>query len=97
MIDCALEGARQHDLWYRIVESALSLAPGKVRLHDLPRFDQPAVTRYGATTPAMLRCFRRWNGGKPYREQVKPYNFLLFFHPRPPVAGERAVRPVAPV
>jgi hypothetical protein len=96
MIDCALEVARQHDLWHRIVESAAGQAPGKLRLHDLPRFDQPAVTRYGATTPALLRCFRRWNAGKPYREQVKPYNFLLFFHPRPAVAGARAVRPVAP-
>jgi hypothetical protein len=39
--------------------------------------DRPALGRITASSPQMLRPFATWNKGKPYAEQVKPYNFLL--------------------
>jgi hypothetical protein len=74
-----------HDLWYRIVEAALGPTPEQVRIDDLPAFDAPAVSRYSATTPALLRWFREYNGGKAYRNQVRPFGFLLSF----PAASKR--------
>jgi hypothetical protein len=68
-----------HDLWYRIVEAALGPTPEQVRIDDLPGFDAPAVSRYSATTPGLLRWFKEYNGGKAYRDQVRPFGFLLSF------------------
>jgi hypothetical protein len=72
----------QHDLWYRIVLAALDGCPAQVDLDDIPGLDVPAVSRYGATTPALLRWFDRYNEGKLYREQVRPFGFLLAFQAR---------------
>ncbi len=69
----------QHDVWYRIVTAALEGHPDQVRLVDLPGFDHPSVSRYGATTPTLLRWFKTYNRGKPYREQVRPFGFMLAF------------------
>lgn len=69
----------QHDVWYRIVTAALEGRPEQVRLADLPGFNRPSVSRYGATTPALLRWFKTYNRGKPYREQVRPFGFMLAF------------------
>ncbi len=80
----------QCDLWYRIVEAALGDAPEQVRLEDLPGFQGPAVSRYAATTPNLLRWFDRYNNGKPYRNQVKPFNFLLSYQPGYNVPGGKA-------
>ncbi|MDP9370917.1 MAG: DNA polymerase [Chloroflexota bacterium] len=38
---------------------------------------QPAIGRITASNPALLRPFAQLNQGKPYAEQIKPYNFLL--------------------
>jgi hypothetical protein len=46
---------------------------------------QPAVSRYGATTPALLKWFETFNSGREYTEQVKPFNFLNAFHARPQI------------
>jgi DNA-binding phage protein len=69
----------QHDVWYRIICAALDGHAEQVALADLPNFGSPAVSRYAATTPALLRWFRRYNRGKPYREQVRPFGFMLAF------------------
>ena len=69
----------QHDLWYRIVSAALDGHPAQVDLADIAGLDVPAVSRYGATTPALLRWFEPYNAGRPYREQVRPFAFLLAF------------------
>ena len=42
-------------------------------------FDAPAVTQYTATTPDLLRSFRKYNAGKPYHRQVRPFGFMLMF------------------
>lgn len=68
-----------HDLWYRIVEAALAGHPDTVDLTGLPYMDMPAVRRYNATTPHILRWFDRYNAGKPYREQVRPFGFMLAY------------------
>ena len=41
------------------------------------------MSRYAATTPTLLRWFDRYNAGRPYREHVRPFGFLLAFHGRP--------------
>jgi hypothetical protein len=44
---------------------------------------KPAASRYGATTPKLLRWFKRFNQNRLYRDQVKPFNFLICFQGRP--------------
>jgi hypothetical protein len=39
--------------------------------------DRPALSRITASSPHVLRPFGSHNAGKPYAEQVKPFNFLL--------------------
>ncbi len=87
----------EHDLWHRIVEAALGPHPEQVRLDDLPGFDKPAVSRYAATTPRLLRWFWRFNNDRPYREQVRPFGFLLAFQADPIKSLDLALpRAVAP-
>ena len=69
----------QHDLWYQIVLAFLEGHPDWVELPNTRKLNQPARSRYGATTPALLRWFRKFNCGKPLREQVKPFNFMCAF------------------
>jgi transcriptional regulator with XRE-family HTH domain len=69
----------QHDVWHRIITAALDDHPGQVETHDLPRFTSPAVSRYAATTPRLLAWFKRFNRKRPYRQQVRPFGFLLAF------------------
>jgi hypothetical protein len=69
----------QYDLWYRIVIAALEGHPDALDYSDVPGFDCPAVMRYTATNPSLLAWFDRLNAGKPYSEQVRPYNFLYLF------------------
>src|SRR5947207_3399166 len=53
----------QHDLWYLIVLSGLSGKPAVVPIERLGGFDRPAVSRYSATSPTLLRWFTRLNEG----------------------------------
>lgn len=73
----------QYDVWYRIVEGALAGHAERVAYAGLPGFDAPAVSRYAATSPTLLRWFKRYNAGKAYREQVRPFGFLLALLTRP--------------
>jgi DNA-binding phage protein len=69
----------QHDLWYQIAKAFLAGHPDHVELPRTRKLDQPARSRYGATTPALLRWFRNFNQGKPLCDQVKPFNFMSAF------------------
>lgn len=69
----------QYDLWFKIVSAALKGAPNEVPLDYHAAFNEPAVSRYGATNPEMLGWFDAYNAAKPYLRQVKPFNFLLSF------------------
>ncbi|MGO4705785.1 hypothetical protein AB4072_08415 [Microvirga sp. 2MCAF38] len=67
----------QHDLWWTILTSALRGEPDVIDLGFHSALDQPAVSRYAATTPALLAWFKHYNKNRPYDHQVKPFNFLL--------------------
>ncbi|RWH30889.1 DNA polymerase domain-containing protein, partial [Mesorhizobium sp.] len=66
----------QYDLWMKILEAANSGKPALVDLDYHTALSQPAVCRYSATSPDLLRWFRKFNEGKPAERQVKPFNFL---------------------
>ncbi len=67
-------GGRQwiHDAWTWILTA-----------HDdpdapLPAWaDLPALSRVSVSSPVLLRPFAAWNAGRPWDQQVKPFNFLL--------------------
>jgi hypothetical protein len=73
----------QYDLWYRIIRGDLDGHPDQVDLSYHDALKQPAVSRYGATTPALLKWFAKFNRGREYPDQVKPFNFLNAYHARP--------------
>jgi hypothetical protein len=45
--------------------------------------DRPALSRFTANSPRLLRGFSAMNKGKPYPGQVKPFNLLLIAHTAP--------------
>jgi hypothetical protein len=62
-------------LWDGIVHEALG------HPYSWPAWlDRPAIGRITASSPTLLKPFADWNRGKPYAEQVKPFNFLLSAH-----------------
>ena len=73
----------QYDLWYKIIRAALDGHPDEVDLSYHDALKRPAVSRYGATTPILLKWFAAFNRGREYPTQVKPFNFLNAFHARP--------------
>ena len=81
----------QHDVWQEIIEAALENRNSN--LSELENFNMPAVSRYGATTPALLKWFDEDNKGKPYRDRVRPFNFLNSLQARHQF---KHLKPVAP-
>ncbi len=65
------------DLWFEIVWAGLGERPDMPRLDFHPAINAPAVSRYGATAPELLRWFNGHNANRSYRDQVKPFGFLL--------------------
>ncbi len=65
------------DLWFEIVKAGLGQKPEMPRLDFHPAMNAPAVSRYGATAPELLRWFNGHNTNRSYRDQVKPFGFLL--------------------
>jgi hypothetical protein len=57
--------------------------PDQVDLSYHPALNGPAVSRYAATTPELLRWFRIYNERLPYADQVRPFNFLSAFQTSP--------------
>jgi hypothetical protein len=75
--------------------------PDKVRLDYHPALNRPAISRYSATTPELLRWFKTYNADRSYRDQVKPFGFLLsmtqkFAIDEPSVATHTRGRPRKP-
>jgi hypothetical protein len=83
----------QHDVWWQIIRAHDAGHPAQVDLNIHPAMRSAARSRYGASTPELLAWFEGYNADRPYRHQVKPFNFLLTFQTR---AMERNVSPVAP-
>lgn len=62
----------EHALWEDVVRESLGLSAEPPSWHD-----RPAVMRHTVSSPVHLRAFECLNRGKPYAEQVKPFNFML--------------------
>jgi len=87
----------QHDLWINIIHAALGDTPNIVPLDYHPAFKNPCVSRYGATSPHLLKWVDKWNDGKPYEQQIKPFGFLMSFTARSgPLAKLKAPEIVDP-
>jgi hypothetical protein len=69
----------EEDVWKQIISAALGDKPREVDYAFRREMLRPAHSRYGSTRPAVLNWFKRYNEGRPYPEQVKPFNFLLTF------------------
>ena len=106
--ETAASGFGKRTFGSRSSSAALSDKPREVDYAFRREMMKPARSRYGATRPAVLDWFKRYNEGRPYAEQVKPFNFLLDLL-RPPPRGHcdrrpdarmdpklEAMRPVAP-
>ncbi len=72
----------EEDVWKQIITAALGDKPSEVDYAYRREMLKPARSRYSATRPAVLNWFKRYNNGRLYAEQVKPFNFLLTFFPR---------------
>ena len=79
------------DLWHRIVCAALAGQPDKVALDYYPALGLSAISRYAATTPELLRWFTIYNRDRLYRDEVKPFGFLLSMMPKLDLGRERIV------
>jgi transcriptional regulator with XRE-family HTH domain len=98
----------QYDLWFQIVKAAYTDKPAVVPLDYHPRLKSPAISRYAATTPDLLRWFAHFNAARPYAEQVKPFGFMCALQAKPPIlrsaqydaaapcGGGGPIRPIAP-
>ncbi|MEQ9507036.1 MAG: hypothetical protein RLO80_12295 [Hyphomonas sp.] len=67
----------QHDYWHQVISAALAGHPEQVALDWHPALQLPALRRYGATSPALLKWMGRYNEAKPICEQVKPFGFMV--------------------
>lgn len=62
-------------VWDSIIRKALGR-----RVKRLPFSHLPAIGRTTVSSPFLMRSFEALNSGKPYPEQIKPFNFLLTAH-----------------
>jgi hypothetical protein len=76
-------------VWLYMLRQALGLSAP-----EPPWLERPALSRVTASSPEVLHWFDGMNKGRPYREQVKPSNFLLLAHPDP--LDPSGALPVAP-
>jgi hypothetical protein len=74
----------QENLWRDIVAAALCGDSRSTPFAADDRLQLPAASRYSATTPTILGWFRRYNEGRPYAEQIRPFGFLRWFHAKRP-------------
>jgi hypothetical protein len=64
--------------WLNMVCEALALPVRKLGFEHLP-----AVGRVTVSSPAIMRALVGLNHGKPYADQIKPFNFVLTCHVKP--------------
>lgn len=86
----------QQDFWLLLVEHALAKRSGPPDLPALEGFSAPAVTQYTATTPDLLRSFRKYNAGKLYHRQVRPFGFMVMLQQADDAAPSTVMRVIAP-
>jgi hypothetical protein len=83
-----------HDFWITIIQAAIDGHPDQVPLDWHPALSHPAAMRYSASSPQLLNWVSRWNEGRPYEEQIRPFGFLLSFMPRKGVFGPCSATPI---
>ena len=86
----------QHDLWFAILAHELSSAPGRVRFDYHPALARPCLSRYGASSPVMLRWMDSHNEGLSYEDRVKPFGLLYGLHAKERAPDFSATDPLAP-
>lgn len=59
-------------IWENIVLRDMGLSS-----KPLPFEHLPAVARVSVSSPAIMKALAEFNNGKPYSEQIKPFNFML--------------------
>ena len=59
-------------VWLNILQKSYGLSVKKLTFEDFP-----ATGRVGIGSPAAMRPFSSFNAGKAYRQQIKPFNFVL--------------------
>jgi len=62
-------------VWEMIVRKSCELRTPKLKFAHLP-----AIGRTTVSSPGLMKSFESLNVGKPYSEQIKPFNFLLTAH-----------------
>jgi len=86
----------QRDFWLLLVEHVLAKRSGPPDLSSLEGFSAPAVTQYSVTTPDLLRSFRKYNAGKLYHRQVRPFGFMVMFQQADDADPSTIMRVIAP-
>lgn len=71
-----------YELWRAVLRQLYGLD-----VPDAAWLDRPMVVRTTVTTPAVLRAFRHLNAGRDYRDQIKPFNFVVSAAGAKPPAG----------
>ena len=66
------------EVWDLIVRKSLGLKVTNLKFANLP-----AIGRTTVSSPALMKCLESLNLGKPYAEQIKPFNFLQTCHVAP--------------
>lgn len=65
-------------VWDSIIRKAFGLKVG-----NMPFAHLPAIGRTTVSSPFLMKSLESLNTGKPYAEQIKPFNFLLTSHVSP--------------
>ena len=65
-------------VWNVIVRKSLGLKVKELKFAHLP-----AIGRTTVSSPSLMKCLESLNAGKPYSEQIKPFNFLQTCHVSP--------------
>lgn len=99
----------QYDAWYAILSHELSdkASTERVRFDYHPKLALPCVSKFSATSPALLRWMDCINEGLDYADQAKPFGLLYCLHAKakaPDFTGPEArngrklndIHPVAP-
>lgn len=65
-------------VWEMMIRKACGLKAKELKFAHLP-----AIGRTTVSSPFLMKSFETMNAGKPYSEQVKPFNFMLTAHVSP--------------
>jgi hypothetical protein len=63
--------------WNEVIRAGESETPDQTRFLDMKGFDAPAASPYAATTPELLRWFKKYNAQQKPGERIFPFGFLL--------------------